>query len=227
MKSALMYTSLSTLLALGLLTGCNEKTTEAPAPEAEVVETSEAVTIVEPVTAVVVNAEPATGEEKPFIAMTDIEVVTAMVKAINHETRDVTLTVGEEEISFVASEAAHNLDQVQVGDQVVAEYMHQVTLELVDGEGLEAGEGAIEVAERAAKGEQPGLVTGETQIKVFMVDNIDLEANTFTLKNASGEVKQYTARNPENLKRAKVGDALVATVTDMVAIEVNKAPAES
>jgi hypothetical protein len=58
------------------------------------------------------------------------------------------------------------------------------------------------------------------------VEEINLEANTFKLKEADGSINEYMARNPENLKRAAVGDLVVTTVTASVAIVVEEKPAE-
>jgi hypothetical protein len=57
------------------------------------------------------------------------------------------------------------------------------------------------------------------------VEEINIELNTFKLKGPDGVINEYTARNPENLKRAAVGDLVVMTVTSAVAIVVEeKAP---
>jgi hypothetical protein len=58
------------------------------------------------------------------------------------------------------------------------------------------------------------------------VEEINLEANTFKLKGPSGEIKEYTARNPENLKKAEVGDIVVITYTEAIALSVEKTTAE-
>ncbi|RKZ80148.1 MAG: hypothetical protein DRQ35_02870, partial [Gammaproteobacteria bacterium] len=60
-------------------------------------------------------------EDKPSISASQSITVTAVVEAINHETREVTLRRKDDTtVSFVASEEARNLDQVTVGDIVVA-----------------------------------------------------------------------------------------------------------
>jgi len=57
------------------------------------------------------------------------------------------------------------------------------------------------------------------------VEEINIELNTFKLKGPDGAINEYTARNPQNLKRAAVGDLVVMTVTSAVAIVVEeKAP---
>ncbi|WP_020208212.1 hypothetical protein [Gilvimarinus chinensis] len=229
MKKVSTLTSLATLIALGVLTACSEKNQEDAAAKVDSAVAVVEENAVEPAAAAVddvaesaqeLMAEDTDASDKPFIALTETDMVTAVVTAINHDTREVTLVGENGEITFVASEEVQNLDQVQAGDEIVAEYMKQLTLEVMDGKGLEAGEGLVEIAERAEQGQLPGMLAGATEVRVFMVEAIDLEENTFKLRNVDGEVRQFTARNPENLKLADVGDALVATMTTMVAVEV-------
>ena len=53
-----------------------------------------------------------------------------------------------------------------------------------------------------------------------------LEANTFKLKGPEGNVNEFTARSPENLKLAKVGDIVVITITSAIALAVQETAAE-
>ena len=66
----------------------------------------------------------------------------------------------------------------------------------------------------------------ESAVATAIVEAINLEANTFRLREPDGEIREYTARNPDNLRRAEVGDKVVATVTTSVAITVDKQPKE-
>jgi len=79
---------------------------------------------------------------------------------------------------------------------------------------------------RTEKGEMPGVAAMDSTVVISTVEDINIEANTFKLKGPDGEVTEYTARNPDNLKRSKVGDIVVITDTVAVAIMVEKAPAE-
>ncbi len=79
---------------------------------------------------------------------------------------------------------------------------------------------------RTEKGQMPGMAAMEQTVITATVEDINIEANTFKLKGPDGKVNEYTARNPENLKRSKVGDLVVITRTDAVAIVVEKKPAE-
>jgi hypothetical protein len=61
---------------------------------------------------------------------------------------------------------------------------------------------------------------------VYTVVDINLEANTFKLEGPDGTVEEFSARVPENLRRAEVGDLVVTTVTEAVAISVEPGPAD-
>ena len=72
----------------------------------------------------------------------------------------------------------------------------------------------------------PALTAIDALVVTATVEEINIEANTFKLKGPSGEIKEYEARNPENLKKAEVGDLVVITYTEAVAISVEKTSAE-
>ena len=169
---------------------------------------------------------PATAD-KPSMSTSETIIMTAMVEAINHETREVTLRGPEgNSASFIASEEARNLDQVQVGDIVMAEYVQSMSIEVFANDGVEPGAGEIAAMGRSEKGEMPGMAAIDTVVVTATVEEINIEANTFKLKGPSGEIKEYEAQNPENLKKAEVGDLVVITYTEAVAITVEKTTAE-
>ena len=148
--------------------------------------------------------------DKPSMSTSEKVIITALVEAINHETREVTLRGPEgNSVSFVASEEARNLDQVSVGDIVMAEYIQSMSIEVMANDGSKPGAGELAVAGRSEKGEMPGMAAIDTVVVTATVEEINIEANTFKLKGPSGEIKEYEARNPENLKKADVGDLVV------------------
>ncbi len=165
--------------------------------------------------------------EKPSFFASQSTTVNAVVEAIDHESRVVTLRVSEDDtVTFTASEEARNLDQVAVGDIVNAEYVESISIEVMANEGMEAGSGALAAMARTQKGEMPGVAATETQIVTATVEDINLEKNTFKLKGPDGTVNEYVARNPDNLKRSSVGDLVIITTTQAVAISVEPGPAE-
>ncbi|MFC1702090.1 hypothetical protein ACFL1J_05040 [Pseudomonadota bacterium] len=171
--------------------------------------------------------ESAPAIEKPSLFTSQTVKLTAVVDAINHETREVTLTGPEGRTrSFIASEEARNLAQVSVGDIVMVEYEQSLSIEVFANDGSAPGAGSMATEDRSRAGDMPGLTASDTQVITAIVEEINLENNTFKLKGPSGEIKEYIAQNPENLKKAAVGDLVVITYTEAVAISVEKTTTE-
>jgi hypothetical protein len=165
--------------------------------------------------------------ERPRFHAAQSMMIQASVEAINHETREVKLKRSDGEIiEFVASEEARNLDQVSVGDIVTAEYVESLSIEVMANEGHEPDAGEMQALARTEKGEMPGVAAIDVQVATATVEDINIEANTFKLRGPDGSVDEYVARNPENLKRAKVGDLVVFTAATSVTIVVDAAPKE-
>ena len=165
--------------------------------------------------------------EKPSIFASHRMVMTATVQSINHETREVTLRDAEgNEVTFTASDEARNLNQVMTGDIVTAEYIETMSIEVMANDSVEPGAGGMTAVARTEVGEMPGMAAVDTTVVMATVEEINLEANTFKLKGPDGTVEEFVARNPDNLRRAEVGDLVVMKFTEAVAISVDFPPAE-
>jgi hypothetical protein len=161
--------------------------------------------------------------DRPSFSASQSRTITAVVEAIDQETRVVTVRKTDgEAVTFTASEEARNLDQVAVGDVLIAEYKETVSIDVLANEGMTADAGKMGAVARAKKGEKPGMAAMEATVVAETVEEINLENNTFKLKGPDGTVTEYMARNPENLKRAEVGDLVVTTVTEAMAVTVEK-----
>jgi len=171
--------------------------------------------------------EEAAMMDKPSFYASQSAVVTAKVTAIDHETRVVTVVRTDgEEITFTASEEARNLDQVSVGDILTAQYETTVSIEVIAHDGMEPDAAMASALARTEKGRMPGIAAMDAMVIVAKVEEINLEMNTFKLKGPDGEVNEYVARNPDNLRRSEVGDLVVITTTEAVAITVEEQAAE-
>jgi hypothetical protein len=165
--------------------------------------------------------------DRPSFSASQTITTAAVVTAINKETRVVTLQQDDgEEITFTASDEVRNLDQVSVGDILVAEYVETISIEVMANEGMEAAAAGAAAMARTEKGEMPGFAAMDATVVTSTVEEINLEKNTFKLKEADGTINEYAARNPDNLRRAKVGDLVVTTVSTAVAMAVEKQAAE-
>jgi hypothetical protein len=165
--------------------------------------------------------------QKPSVSTSQTTVVTAVVEAINHETRALTLRGPEGEVhSFVIGEEAVNLDQVNIGDTVVAEYVQSMDIEVIDGEGMEPVAGEAVLVERAEKGAAPGMVAVDAVVVTATLVEINLEEGTFKLQGPEGNINEFAAIDPANLLLVEVGDLVVMTFTESVGISVEKSTIE-
>ncbi len=178
-------------------------------------------------TAGVCAAEESQEMVRPSFSASQSMTVTAVVEAIDHETRVVTVRPEDgEPITFTASEEARNLDQVEVGDILVAEYEETISIEVLANDGMQAEAASASAMARTEKGQMPGVAAMDATVITATVEEINLEKNTFKLKGPDGTINEYAARNPENLRRSKVGDLVVITATTAVAITVEEKHAE-
>lgn len=162
--------------------------------------------------------------QKPgAIIMSNVATVTATVEEIDYPTRNLTLRGPEgNAITVKADERVKNLDQVKVGDQVVAEYVESVAL-FVQKPELGAIADETRFVKVAARGEKPGAIAVATQEIRATVEAIDYENRLVTLRGPRGNA--VTLRVDEsvvNFKNVKQGDEVVARHTEAMAINVRK-----
>lgn len=144
----------------------------------------------------------------------------ARVEAIDLETREVTLNDGSEPFTFVAGDEVVNLPQVEVGDLVVAEYVESVDIKAWTGEHGDAGAGEIAALAAAKEGEKPGMVAVDTRVVTATIESIDTENAAVALKGPEGNVQHFRAANPANLEKVSVGDLVIATFSQAIAVSV-------
>jgi len=174
-------------------------------------------------TVVVWAADEGLTMDKPSFSASQSMTVTALVEAIDHETRVVTVRKPDGDvITFTADDEVRNLAQVSVGDYIVAEYVETVSIKVMANAGVQADAAEVSAMARTEEGEKPGFAAMDATVVTATVEEINLENNTFKLKEPDGSINEYRARNPENLKRAEVGDLVVITVTASVAITVEE-----
>ena len=162
--------------------------------------------------------------EPPSWQTSSLVEETATVVAVDQSTRMVTLKGPKgNSVTFKASDEVRNLAQVKVGDEVRFGYYESLDVRVLkEGEAFPAsGESSAMV--RAKPGEKPaGIVGTETSVNAT-ITAIDLAAKTATLKGEDGKSVTVTPLRPEKLDEVKVGDRLVITYTEAVAVKVEKA----
>lgn len=170
--------------------------------------------------------EVAAVEKPSFSAAQTIQLI-AVVDAVDREARTITLKGPEGNTHTIQTDAdSNNIDRIEVGDKVDVEFVQNMTIEVFANDGMQPGEGVMAVAGRNVEGETPAGMEMITTITTAVVEDINIEANTFKLRWPGDEIKEYEAQNPENLRKAAVGDLVVTTYTEALALSLQEIPAE-
>ena len=163
------------------------------------------------------NADHHEGDRKPAMFASQTTTMQAVVEAIDHEARLVTLRKDDgSSVTFTPSPDVRNLDQVKVGDILHVEYSQSVSIQVATVEGMETGAGEVAGITRSEKGEMPAMAAVDTKVVIARVVDIDVEAMTYKLEFPDGSVNEYVAMVEENLKLAAVGDMVAIETTESV-----------
>ena len=116
----------------------------------------------------------------------------------------------------------YNLAAAKVGEPFIARFYEVVTVrrklpnEAIAGVSLQQG------IISASPGQAPGAVAGSQLQIVATITSIDKAKSTIDLTGPDGAVETVNVENPENLAQVKLGEQLVITLTNVVAIALEK-----
>jgi Cu/Ag efflux protein CusF len=149
--------------------------------------------------------------------------LTATITAIDPATRDVTSKGPQgNEMTVTVGPDVKNFANMKVGDQVDAQYVEAVTLELKKGGGQKVERTEQTAVKGANPGEQPAGVAGRQVTIVADVIGVDPAKQTVTLRGPNHTVV-LPISDPEQFKRIAKGDQVEATYTQAFAIAVEPA----
>jgi hypothetical protein len=154
------------------------------------------------------------------------KLITASVEAVDPGKREVTLKgpLGNT-ATFVVDQRVKRLNEFKVGDHVTANCYVAIAGELREptAEEKQAPLTVMGGLARAPQGAEPAG-GGLHQIKaVTTVEGIDLPTQTVTLKGPRENYVTVKAQDPENLKKLRLGDTIVVTYTEALAVSLEKA----
>ncbi len=176
-------------------------------------------------------AEEAAAPSKPMGVEKSVLVsITASVEAIDHKTREVTLKgpLGNT-VTFTVDQRVKRLKEVKVGDLVEADYYVSVAAELRKPTPDEEKNPIVllEAASRAPQGTSPAG-GGLRRFKVVTtVEGLDRPTETITLKGPGGNYLTARVEDPTRLTQVHIGDTIVVTYTEALAVSLEKADAKS
>jgi len=170
------------------------------------------------------SAPPAASPEASPEGVMSGTVVTVhgKIASVNKAKKLVTLEGPEGNKVTLNVENPYNLNAAKVGAPFVARYYEVITIrKKKPGESVQSASLSGGIA-TAKPGGVPGA-TGELHLTLLVsVEAIDQANGTVTVKAADGTTETVKPRNPQNLKRLKVGDQLVIGLSHAIAISLEK-----
>lgn len=156
---------------------------------------------------------------------TVLVTVTARVEAIDQAKREVTLKgpLGNV-VTFVVDERVKRLNEFKVGDEVTADYYVSLAGEFRAPTKEEKKKPLSVVAggARAPKDASPAGGALRAFKVVATVEGLDLPTRSVTLKGPMGNFLTVRAASVDNLKKLHLGETIVVTYTEALAISLQK-----
>ena len=161
--------------------------------------------------------------EKPAVVMVDAITATSTVTAIDKENRVITLSFeGGKVQDYKLGQEVRNFDRIEIGDEVKVTLAEAVAI-YVRRSGDEPVSSEKRTVQVAPKGEKPSFTITDTNEMAATVEKINHAKRMVTVRRLDGSLSTFSVdKNVEKLENVKVGDEVVVSVTEAVAIAVEK-----
>jgi hypothetical protein len=164
----------------------------------------------------------ATGTPGQATAVRTIRI-TATIKALDVAGRTVTLQTKEGETkTFKVGPGIKRLDEFAVGDVIVIDYQQGLALEFQPAGTATVPATAGAVAGRNTADQAPGGAAAAGVQATVTVTAIDTAKRLVSFQGPGGNIYQVKAGPKIKLEKLKVGDRLLATYVESVAIQLEK-----
>jgi hypothetical protein len=149
--------------------------------------------------------------------------VTATIKAIDVAARSLTLQnqAGETE-TFKVGPQVQRFAEFAVGDVIVVDYEQGLALEFQPAGSETVAPTAVAAGGRAGKDQAPGAAAAAGVQATVNVTAIDVAKRLVTFQGPGGNVYQVKAGPKVQIEKLKVGDRLLATYVESVAVKLEK-----
>jgi len=168
---------------------------------------------------------PAPAEKPPVRGKSAASVtkIRGTVAGVDKDAGTVTLKGPKGRTVTIEVKDKSKLDQINVGDPVVAAYMEAVAWRVVKaGSGAAPGVSTQETRVTSKPGETPAGAVGREVTATVTITAIDKKAHTVTVKGPRGGTETIKAKDPKNLEGLKVGDMVEITYTQALAVSLDK-----
>lgn len=158
----------------------------------------------------------------PGSVRTQVKTTTAVVSAINYQTRQVTLKDAQgHRQTLRANPNVQHFEQVKVGDQVRAEVAEETAV-FLSGRGVAADDGIIQRLLQQARSDQPGMALHSSEKITARVTAVDLVQHSVTLQYPKGLSRTVMVRPDVALDEHAVGSQVVIRVSTAMLVRVEK-----
>lgn len=165
----------------------------------------------------VVAAEDKT--PKP-IEVKDKVTVKATVEAVDKANRTITIKGKKGDmITMPVDEAVERFDAIKVGDTIEATYYESVVVQVLKPGTAPTGMTVAAMGGKSEGAKPGGMVAGQTTMTVT-ITAIDAATPAVTVKTADGSSMSFRVQKPKYLKEVKVGDQVMITKTEALAVAV-------
>src|SRR5689334_15434701 len=154
-----------------------------------------------------------------------LATIDASVESIDYKTREITLKgpLGNS-VTFTVSPRVKRFNEIKVGDTVQADYYVSVAAELRKPTPEEAQHPleVIAAGGKAPLSSEPGAAALRTFKVVTTVEGMDRSQRTVTVKGPRGRTLTAKVERPEVLSELHLGDTIVITYTEALAVSLDK-----
>jgi hypothetical protein len=207
------------MMLLGGLPGCSQTQPMSPsAPQsAEIAPPPPA-----PLAPASTSSAPPSQDDLVGVGAATVVTVHGKIVSVDRENKLVTLQGPGGKQLTVHAYNAYNLAAAKPGDPFVAKFYEIATIrKLMPGESPPPASLAQGIVS-AAPGQTPGGAIGRQIQFVVTLDAINKSRKTVSVEGPDGAAETVKVSNPENLDRVQVGEKIVVTLTDVIAISLDK-----
>jgi Cu/Ag efflux protein CusF len=168
---------------------------------------------------------PAPAEKAPVRGKSEASVtkIRGTVAGVDKDAGTVTLKGPKGRTVTIEVKDKSKLDQINVGDPVVAAYMEAVAWRVVKaGSGAAPGVSTQETRVSSKPGETPAGAVGREVTATVTITAIDRKNHTVTVKGPQGGTETIKAKEPKNLEGLKIGDMVEISYSQALAVSLDK-----
>jgi hypothetical protein len=172
-------------------------------------------------TLLAVLAFPVAAQDRPAAVIGEEVEAIVTVRAIDQETRMVTLATEDgRETTLHVPEAAHNLYQVHAGSRFKVRYREAVAIGVTDSGEAPSAE-AAEVVERAPLGANPAGAIAQIVRITARVEAIDYQSRRVAVRGPQGNLREFVVSDEvQRLDEVEVGDLVEVVFAEALALEM-------